>query len=159
MEPGSASLQRSASGSPRRRRPMSLDRRLREGLLTSSAAIDEQAGDLVLASIVRGADRRRFVRRALAAAVVLAVVLAAFVLTPRAIRALRSDRRLSVSPGIRKPLVWVPGYGFGFSADGGSLFARALDSSGAIYDAGNAALAQTVSGRGEGVTAFSPDGS
>jgi WD40 repeat protein len=138
---------------------MSVDRRLREGLNRSSAAIDDRDIDVVFNRIVRNARRRRRVRWFVTAAVLFAVGLAVFVLLPKAFDDLADDRPVPADRGSGKPVLRVSGYGFGFSMDGSSLFARALDSSGAIYDAGTAALLQTVSGRGEGVVAFSPDGS
>lgn len=138
---------------------MSIDRRLREGLNRSSAAIDDRDIDVVFNRIVRNARRRRKVRWFVTGAVLFAVGLAVFVLLPKAFDDLAGDRRVPADRGSGKPLLRVSGYGFGFSTDGRSLFARALDSSGAIYDAETAALLQTVSGRGEGFVAFSPDGS
>jgi WD40 repeat protein len=138
---------------------MSVDRRLREGLNRSSAPIDDRDIDVIFTRIVRNARRRRRVRWFVTAAVLFAVGLAVFVLLPKAFDDLAGDRPVPADRGSGKPALRVSGYGFGFSTDGSSLFARALDSSGAIYDAGTAALLQTVSGRGESVVAFSPDGS
>jgi WD40 repeat protein len=136
---------------------MSLDRRIRDGL-GRSADIGGSDIDVALDGIIRGARRRQMIRRLVAAAIVLGVVLVAIVLLPKAIDILRGERRVPADLGGKELLLRVPGFGFGFSEDG-RLFVRALDSSGAIYDPNSAAPSQSVSGRDDGVIAFSPDGS
>lgn len=104
-------------------------------------------------------QRRRAARRktgAVALAAALAIV--AGVIAIQAARDTGDGGRVPVDKGTRKALLRVSGYGFGFSTDGTRVFTR-TDPSGAIYDADTGALLQTVSGRGEGVVAFSPDGS
>lgn len=64
---------------------MSLDSRVREGLVRSSTAIEERDLDLLLGAIVRGTRRRRLVRRVIAVAVVLGIGLAAVLFGPRAL--------------------------------------------------------------------------
>ena len=65
---------------------MSLDGRLREGLVRTSTAIDERDQDQVLGSIVRKTRRRQLVRRLGAAAILLAVGLAALIIVPLVVR-------------------------------------------------------------------------
>jgi len=69
---------------------MSLDRRLREGLDRSSSAIEERSFDRVLEGVVaRGRGRRR-VRRVAAGTLALAALIAAVVIAPKALDAIRS---------------------------------------------------------------------
>ena len=77
---------------------MSLDRRLRDGLQRSSSGIEEHKVDAVLTGVVRGARRRRRIRRAVTVAIVLALGLAAVILAPKALDAIRSDRKIPVGP-------------------------------------------------------------
>jgi sugar lactone lactonase YvrE len=99
---------------------MSLDRRLRDGLQRSSSGIEEREVDAVLTGIVRGARRRRRIRRAVAAAIVLAVGIAAAILAPKALDAIRSDRRIPVSPHGAGLITTVVGNGnAGSAGDGG----------------------------------------
>ena len=90
---------------------MSFDGRLREGLVTSSTAIDERDVDLVFGRVVRGAHRRRALRRIVATAVVLAVGVAALVLVPKAIDTIRSDRSVPAGPQAVGTISTVAGTG------------------------------------------------
>jgi hypothetical protein len=69
---------------------MSLDRRLREGLDRSSSAIEERSFDRVLDGVVARGRRRRRVRRVAAGALALAALIAAVVIAPKALDAIRS---------------------------------------------------------------------
>ena len=69
---------------------MSLDRRLREGLDRSSSAIEERSFDRVLDGIVALGRRRRRVRRVAAGTLALAALIAAVVIAPKALDAIRS---------------------------------------------------------------------
>jgi hypothetical protein len=69
---------------------MSLDRRLREGLDRSSTAIEERSLDHVLDGVVARGRRRRRVRRLTAGTLALAAVIAAAVIAPKALDAIRS---------------------------------------------------------------------
>ena len=102
-------------------------------------------------------QRRRSARRkggAVALAAALAITAAVVV-----IEAARDAGAGSVpaDQGTRTESLRVAGYGFGISVDGSRVFTR-VEASGAIYDAESGTLLQTVSGRGDGVVAFSPDG-
>jgi WD40 repeat protein len=138
---------------------MSLDERLRQGL-EGLDALEGSPPDAVVDAIVGRGRRSRWIRRVAAGAVALAAAIAVIVLVPSALDALWSGgTKVPAHQGTGMAPLRVQGYGFGFSADGTRLFARALDSSGAIYDAETGALVQTASGRGDLVAAFSPDGS
>jgi WD40 repeat protein len=140
---------------------MSLDERLRAGLEGLDAIEGSPPQTFAEAVVVRG-RRTRWTRRVAAGAVALVATIAVLVVTPRALDALRDagdGGRVPVHEGPGKPLIRVPGYGWGFSDDGTHLFARDIDSGmGAVYDAATGAPVKTVSGSGEGVVAFSPDG-
>jgi hypothetical protein len=69
---------------------MSLDRRLREGLDRSSSAIEERPFDGVLDGVVARGRRRRRVRRVAAGTLALAALIAAVVIAPKALDAIRS---------------------------------------------------------------------
>jgi hypothetical protein len=69
---------------------MSLDRRLREGLDRSSSAIEERSFDRVLDGVVARGRRRRRARRIVAATLALAAFVAAVVIAPKALDAIRS---------------------------------------------------------------------
>jgi hypothetical protein len=69
---------------------MSLDRRLREGLDRSSSAIEERSFDGVLDGVVARGRRRRRVRRVAAGTLALAALIAAVVIAPKALDAIRS---------------------------------------------------------------------
>jgi sugar lactone lactonase YvrE len=106
---------------------MSLDRRLREGLERSSSSVEERELDAVLAGIVVGARRRRLVRRAVAAAIILALGLGAIVLGPRALDALRSERSVPAFPGSVSLITTIAGNGVrGSAGDGGPATAAQL---------------------------------
>jgi len=82
--------------------------------------IEERDFDAVITGIVRGARRRRRIRRAVAAALVLAVGLAAVILAPKALEAVRSDRRVPASPHGVGIITTVAGDGTaGTAGDGG----------------------------------------
>ena len=99
---------------------MSLDGRLREGLVRTSTAIDERDQDQVLGSIVRKTRRRQLVRRLGAAAILLAVGLAALIIVPKALDALMSDRRVPAGPRTVGMITTVAGTGRpGRAGDGG----------------------------------------
>lgn len=106
---------------------MSFDRRLREGLERSSSSVEEREVDAVLAGIIVGARRRQLVRRAVAAAIIFALGLGAFVLAPRALDALRSERSLPAFPGGVSLITTIAGKGVrGSAGDGGSAIAAQL---------------------------------
>jgi hypothetical protein len=69
---------------------MSLDRRLRDGLERSSSAIEERSVDHVLDRVVGRGRRRRRARRFAAGTLALAAVVAAVVIAPKALDAIRS---------------------------------------------------------------------
>jgi hypothetical protein len=69
---------------------MSLDRRLREGLDRSSSAIEERSFDRVLDGVVARGRRRRRGRHVAAGALALAALIAAVVIAPKALDAIRS---------------------------------------------------------------------
>jgi hypothetical protein len=69
---------------------MSLDRRLKSGLEHSSFAIEERFIDPVLDGVVTRGRHRRRVRRLAAGALALAAVVAAVVIAPKALDAVRS---------------------------------------------------------------------
>jgi hypothetical protein len=69
---------------------MSLDRRLRQGLDRSSSAIEERSFDLVLDGVIARGRRRRRVRRVAAGTLALAALIAAVVIAPKALDAIRS---------------------------------------------------------------------
>jgi sugar lactone lactonase YvrE len=101
---------------------MSLDARLRNGLERSARGIEERELDAALLDVVKGARRRRLVRRVVATGVVLAGVLAAIVFGPKAFDALRSEqhRRIPVAPKGSGVITTVVGNGrSGSSGDGG----------------------------------------
>jgi WD40 repeat protein len=101
-------------------------------------------------------QRRRSARRkggAVALAAALAITAAVFL-----IEATRdAGGSVPADKGMATESLRVPGNGFGISADGSRVFTT-VQASGAIYDAETGTLLQTVSGRGDGVVAFSPDG-
>src|SRR6266545_4157317 len=68
---------------------MSLDRRLREGLDRSSSAIEERSFDRVLDGVVARGRRRRSARRVAAGTLALAALIAAVVIAPKALAAIR----------------------------------------------------------------------
>ena len=99
---------------------MSLDRRLRDGLERSSSGIEEREVDAVLTGVVRGARRRLRIRRAVAVAIVLAVGIAVVIFAPKALDAIRGDRRVPVGPRGAGIITTVAGNGLaGSSGDGG----------------------------------------
>jgi len=69
---------------------MSLDHRLRQGFEGSSCAIEERSVDHVLDGVVARGRRRRRVRRLAAGALALAALVAAVVIAPKALDAIRS---------------------------------------------------------------------
>jgi hypothetical protein len=69
---------------------MSLDRRLRQGFEGSSSAIEERSIDHVLDGVVARGRRRRRVRRVAAGTLALAAFVAAVVIAPKALDAIRS---------------------------------------------------------------------
>jgi len=69
---------------------MSFDRDLRERLVRSASAVEERPVETVFRGIVTSARRRRRIRRATAAGIVIAVGLGAAILGPRALDALRT---------------------------------------------------------------------
>jgi hypothetical protein len=69
---------------------MSLDRRLREGLDRSSSAIEERSFDGVLDGVVARGRHRRRIRRVAAGTLALAALIAAVVIAPKALDAIRS---------------------------------------------------------------------
>jgi hypothetical protein len=71
---------------------MSLDRRLREGLDRSSSGIEERFFDRVLDEVVARGRRRRRIRRFAAGTLAVAAVVAAVVIAPRGLDAIRSFR-------------------------------------------------------------------
>jgi hypothetical protein len=102
---------------------MSLDSRVRNSLERSASAIEERELDAVLGSIVRGARRRRLVRRVVVAGIALAVGLAVVVFGPRALDALRSEenRTVPVAPQGMGDITTVVGNGDAGSAGDGGL--------------------------------------
>ena len=103
-------------------------------------------------------QRRRSARRkGGAVALAAALVITAAVVVIEAARDAGAGGSVPADQGTGTASLRVPGYGFGFSTDGSRVFTR-VEASGAIYDAETGTLLQTVSGRGDGVVAFSPDG-
>jgi hypothetical protein len=101
---------------------MSLDGRLRKGLGRSARAIEVHELDAVLVRVVRGARRRRMVRRLVAAGIALAVGLIVVVFGLRALDALRSaeDRKVPIAPHGKGTITTIVGNGkAGSSGDGG----------------------------------------
>jgi hypothetical protein len=104
----------------------------------------------------QGQRRRSARRKGGAVALAAALVITAAVFLIEATRDAGAGGSVPADKGTATESLRVPGFGFGISADGTRLF-TVLEAS-AIYDAGTGALLQTVSGRGDGVVAFSPDG-
>jgi hypothetical protein len=69
---------------------MSLDRRLKEGLDRSSSAIEERSFDRVLDGVVARGRRRRRVGHVVAWTLAVAALIAAVVIAPKALDAIRS---------------------------------------------------------------------
>src|SRR5262245_9018028 len=103
-----------------RRRPMSLEGRLREGLVRASTSIDVRTPDQVLGSVVGEARRRALTRRLGAAAIVLVVGLAALFVLPEALHVLRGGRHVLAGPQSVGTISTVAGTGRqGRAGDGG----------------------------------------
>jgi WD40 repeat protein len=105
----------------------------------------------------QGQRRRSARRKGGAVALAAALVITAAVVVIEAARDAGAGGSVPADEGTATESLRVPGYGFGISVDGTRLFTR-VEASGAIYDAEIGTLLQTVSGRGDGVVAFSPDG-
>jgi sugar lactone lactonase YvrE len=100
---------------------MSLDRRLREGLIRSAGAVHEGRLDDVFDGIVGGARRRRRVRRTVGTAIAIALGVMAMLVTPKALDALRGfDDPIPALPQDVGTIVTVAGTGIdGITGDGG----------------------------------------
>lgn len=106
----------------------------------------------------RGQRRRTVRRRASAIGLAAALTFAAIAFAVQATSDTGAgDDRVPAEEGAGEALLRISGFGYGFSADGTSVFTRVEDA-GTVYDAETGALIQTLSGRGDGVVAFSPDG-
>jgi WD40 repeat protein len=105
----------------------------------------------------QGQRRRSARRKGGAVALAAALAITAAVVVIEAARDAGADGSVPADQGTGTESLRVAGYGFGISVDGSRVFTR-VEASGAIYDAETGTLLQTVSGRGDGVTAFSPDG-
>src|SRR5262245_38149963 len=103
-------------------------------------------------------QRRRSTRRksgAVGLATLLAIVAAVFLIEVTRDAGTGGNEPADTTMGTES--VRVSGYGFAISQDGTKLFA-AVGRSGVIYDSETGELLQTVTGRGDGVVSFSPDG-
>jgi WD40 repeat protein len=105
----------------------------------------------------QGQRRRSARRKGGAVALAAALVITAAVVVIEAARDAGAGGSVPADKGTATLSLRVPGYGFGISADGSRVFTR-VEASGAMYDAQTGTQLQTVSGRGDGVVAFSPDG-
>jgi WD40 repeat protein len=139
---------------------MSLDGRLRDGLARSSGGIVGEDVEAAFASVVRGARRRRLVRRVVAAGMALAAAATLIV----GIAFLDDlDRSGDLTPSVLAPdarSFTIDGHGIRFSEDGTRLFAQGDGPIGRVFDALTGEPLGAVEGaRGNQLVDFSPDGS